>query len=240
MNLNFILQFAKFEGLSWVKRAPWTVIGYVSMPLALLFLIYVLSSGKLVEYAVAGGLVALISTTAIMIAGSSAVFRIQLRIQELLVATRMSKVEYMFGFALANLIFCIPGLTIYTVLGLYFSFFTPLTVLVTIVVLSMLTISIIAIALFMGSMFKNINSVWTLASMLGVILTMLPPTYYPYTLLPTPALYALSLSPVTPAAVILQGYYGLGPVNNYMFIVLAVETVAYFYIARTFTKWREN
>ncbi len=240
MNFNFVLQFAKFDGLSWIKRAPWTVVGYSAMPLALLFLIYILSGGKLVGYAVAGGLVATISTTSIMIAGSSAVFRIQLRLQELLVATRIDRMEYMLGFAIANLIFCIPGLVIYAGLGIYFGFFTPLTVLVTMAVLFMLTIAIIAIAFFMGSIFRNINSVWTTASMLGVILTMLPPTYYPYTLLPTPVLYVLSLSPVTPAAVLLQGYYGLAPVNNYMFIILGVETIAYFYIAKRFTRWREN
>ena len=240
MRINFILALAKFDGWSWLKRAPATTIGYTAMPLALLFLIYILSGGKLVEYAVAGGLIALMSTTAIMVAGSTAVFRIQLRIQDLLVATNATKVEYMFGMAIANLIFCVPGLIIYSALGLWFGLFTPLTVLITIVVLIMLTIAVISIAVFVGSMFNSISSVWTTASMLGVILTMIPPTYYPYTLLPTPILYIAALSPVTPASVILQGYYGLEPINNYMFIILFAEAVIYFALARKYSRWGDG
>jgi ABC-2 type transport system permease protein len=240
LRINFILALAKFDGYSWLRRAPATTIGYTSMPLALLFLIYVLSGGRLVEYAVAGGLVALMSTTAIMVAGSTAVFRIQLRIQDLLVATNATKVEYMFGMAVANLIFCVPGLIIYAVLGLYFGLFTPVTVLITAIVLLLLTVAVISIAVYVGSIFKSISSVWTTASMLGVILTMIPPTYYPYTLLPKPILYIVALSPVTPASVILQGYYGLAPVNNYMFLVLFAEAVIYLSLARKYSRWGDN
>lgn len=240
MNLNFIFDFAKFEGWSWVKRSPWTAIGYIATPLALLVLIYILSSGKLIEFAVAGGMIALIATSAIMSMGSIALFKIQLRLQDLLIATKIDKADYMFGFSMSSLMFCVPGMIVYVILGLYFGLFTPLSVIVTLVVLSMLTVAIISIAFFMGSLLRNINGTYTVAGIMGVILTMLPPTYYPYTYLPKALLYLFMLSPVTPAAVLLQGYYGLEPINNYMFIVLAADTVIYFFISRKFTKWRDN
>ncbi|MDE1852018.1 MAG: ABC transporter permease [Candidatus Micrarchaeota archaeon] len=240
MKVSFILEMARFEGLSWVRRSPETAIGYAATPLALLFLIYVLSGGKLIEYAIVGGFVAQIGTSAIMTAGSIGTFRIILKLQDLLIATKISKVDYVLGLALANMIFCAPGLAIYAAIALYLGLFTVTNVLITVVVIGLVLMAMMPISFFVGSIFRRTNGIWTTASVLAVALTMLPPSYYPYTLLPKPLLYALMISPVTPGAMILQGYYGISPINNYAFAVLAIEAVLYFVLAGKFTPWGDK
>ena len=237
MNLRFIVNFARFDGIAYVKRSPMNSLSYVAMPLALLLLIYILSSGKLVEYAVAGGVIALMTTIAMTVTGETAFFKLELKLQDLIVATKADKIDYMIGMGLGNIIFAGPGLVIYGALGLFFGLFTPLNVLVTIVVLLLLVLAATSMAFFIGSFLKNTRSVWAISGILAVIFTMLPPTYYPYTILPQPMLYLLMFSPVTPAAILLQGYYGLGPINNYMFIVLMAEAAVWLYIAKRFTRW---
>ena len=74
-------------------------------------------------------------------------------------------------------------------------------------------------------------------------------TFYPYTYLNNSSsllIYVLSISPVTPAAVIAQTLFGLPgiPFNAWMlefsFSVLILETVVFFAIAKYLIRWREN
>jgi ABC-2 type transport system permease protein len=80
-------------------------------------------------------------------------------------------------------------------------------------------------------------------------MTVIPPTFYPYTYLlgkfgQNGLIYALSLSPATPAAVSAQIFFGLEPWNYNEFItmviIMLIETTVYFAIAKYLTRWREH
>ena len=87
---------------------------------------------------------------------------------------------------------------------------------------------------------KRMRNIWSLSSMLSVIFTMVPPLFYPYTLLPKGLLYVFMLSPVTLASIMLQNAAGLTPYLWYALPVLVIETVVLFAVAKPLTRWRSK
>ncbi|MEM0139161.1 MAG: hypothetical protein QXZ44_00900 [Ferroplasma sp.] len=89
MNIRFILSMAWYYGIKTVTRGPSYLIASLATPLTLLFLVFVLSHGALVKFAIVGGLIAFVGSVGLSGAGDSAFFRLQLRIQDLYVASEI-------------------------------------------------------------------------------------------------------------------------------------------------------
>ncbi len=240
MNPKFSLYFAWYYGFRVIGRGPSYVIASIATPLTLLFLVYVLSSGTLVQYAVIGGFVTLVAANGLTSASDAAFMRLQAKIQDLFVATSISSIDYMIGLTLSFLLFTVPGLALYSVLAVLYHLFTPLRIAIMIGVLIMLTLSTSAISFIIAGSIKHIRNIWGITGILSIIMTILPPTFYPYTFLPKYILYALAISPATPAAIILQGTFGLSPEFYTMIFVLLGETAIYLSLAKYFTRWREK
>lgn len=240
MNPKFSLYFAWYYGFRVIGRGPSYVIASIATPLTLLFLVYVLSSGTLVQYAVIGGFVTLVAANGLTSASDAAFMRLQAKIQDLFVATSISSIDYMIGLTLSFLLFTVPGLVLYSVLAVLYHLFTPLRIVIMIGVLIMLTLSTSAISFIIAGSIKHIRNIWGITGILSIIMTILPPTFYPYTFLPKYILYALAISPATPAAIILQGTFGLSPEFYTMIFVLLGETAIYLSLAKYFTRWREK
>ncbi|BAB59668.1 hypothetical protein [Thermoplasma volcanium GSS1] len=240
MNLRYISLFAWYYGFRAVKRGPSYLISAMSTPLALLFLIFIISRGKLLDYALVGGFIGLVSSVSLSSAGDAAFLRLQLRIQDLFVATSISPTDYMFGLTLSYFVFSIPGLVVYVILGIIFHVFTFIGVLVLVAVLILLTISTSSISFIVSGLISHVRNVWGIAGILSVVMTVLPPTFYPYYIIPKAFLYALSVSPAASAAVIVQGAFGLSPILMQMLYIFILETIIYAFLGRVMIKWHSE
>ena len=159
MNPKFSLYFAWYYGFRVIGRGPSYVIASIATPLTLLFLVYVLSSGTLVQYAVIGGFVTLVAANGLTSASDAAFMRLQAKIQDLFVATSISSIDYMIGLTLSFLLFTVPGLVLYSVLAVLYHLFTPLRIVIMIGVLFMLTLSTSAISFIIAGSIKMIYDV---------------------------------------------------------------------------------
>ncbi len=231
---------AWYYGFRTISRGPSYIIASLSAPLTLLFIIYIISSGSLVPYAVIGGFISLVASVALSSSGDAAFFRLQLRIQDLFVASSITPVDYILGLTVSYLVFSMPGIALYIGLGLLYHLFTPFSSIALALILITLVLSTSSISFIIASSIGHIRNVWGIAGILSIVMTVLPPTFYPYTYLPTYAIYALSISPATPAAVLAQGAFGLSPLHVGMIYVLVGETVVYYALARYLTRWREK
>lgn len=240
MNLRFSLAFAWYYGFRTIKRGPSYVIASLSSPLTLLFLIYIISHGELIRYAVVGGFLGLVASVSFASVADAAFLRIQLRIQDLFVATSISPTDYILGLTLSYLIFSMPGIILYAIIGALIHIFTIESIVALILLLVMLTISTAGLSMAIGGAVNHIRNVWGISAIMSVVLTVLPPTFYPYTDLPKYIIYILSISPTTPAAVLAQGFFGFEPIMYIMIPIMVVESVIFFTLARFFTRWREN
>ena len=240
MNRKFIWSFAKFNGVSWLRENPWSVLANIVSPCCLLVIIYLISGGSFIDYAVVGGTVAIIASTTLTSTGQSALFKLEFKIQDLLVSTKVSILDYVSAFTVAQLVFASPGIAFFTILSIALHIFTPLRFATTLVVGVILAITTVSIGVFVGTKIKRTIGMWAISGIMSSLLTLLPPTFYPYKVLPTWVLYVLSVSPITPAAVILQGAYGLGKVDNIMWFVLIGEFIFYVCLVKKFATWTEK
>lgn len=240
MNPRFSLYFAWYYGFRVIVRGASYVIASIATPLTLLFLVFILSRGELVQYAVIGGFVTLIASNGLTSASDAAFLRLQAKIQDLFIATSISSVDYMIGLTMSFLLFTTPGIVLYSALAILYHLFNPVRVLILVATLFLLALSTSAISFIIAGAIKHIRNVWGITGILSIIMTVVPPTFYPYTFLPKYVVYALAISPATPAAIILQGSYGLSPELLVMVPILLLETVIYLSLAKYFTKWREK
>lgn len=240
LNLRFILAMAVYYGLYTIPRGFSYVIASMSLPITMLFLVGLISQGRLIEYAIIGGFISIVSTNALSSAGDAAFLRLELKFQDLLVASSVNKIDYMLGLILSYFFFSLPGVAIYVALGIYFKIFTVYRSFVLFLLMLSLLFSESSLAFIIAGLMKHIRNVWGIVSILSIILSVIPPIFYPYTFLPKPILYLLAFSPATPAAVIAQAAFGLQPMNVYMPLALIIETVAYFALGLSFIRWKEK
>ncbi len=248
MNLKFILYFSWYYGVKIIIRGPSYIIASLVTPLTLLFVVYVLTHGALVEFAVVGGMITLIASIGLQSAGDATFMRLQLRIQEMYVASQVTPIDYMLSMTLSFLAFSIPGIVVYSFLGAYYNLYDLATTFYMIFLIIILILSTSAISFIISSMVNHVRNIWGITAVLSIVMTVIPPTFYPYTDLQgklgtNGLIYMMSLSPATPAAVSAQMFFGLEPMNNNLFltmvIILLVETAVYFAIAKYLTRWRE-
>ncbi|EQB68837.1 MAG: daunorubicin ABC transporter ATP-binding protein [Cuniculiplasma sp. C_DKE] len=249
MNLKFIFTFAWYYGVKVIVRGPSYIIASLVTPLTLLFVVYVLTQGALVQYAVVGGMITLIASIGLQSAGDATFMRLQLRIQEMYVASEVTPIDYMLSMTLSFLAFSIPGIVVYSFLGSYYHLYNIFTALYMLFLIFILILSTSAISFIISSLVNHVRNIWGITSILSIVMTVIPPTFYPYTYLlgkfgQNGLIYALSLSPATPAAVSAQIFFGLEPWNYNEFItmviIMLIETIVYFAIAKYLTRWREH
>ena len=240
MNIKFILAMAWYYGVKTIIRGPSYLIASLATPLTLLFLVFVLSHGTLIKFAIVGGLIAFIGSVGLSGAGDSAFFRLQLRIQDLYVPSNVSAFDYMAAFTMSYLVFSVSGIALYVYLGYVYNLFTVYDTIMMVFVMLLLIISTTSISFIISGSIKHLRNIWGITGILTILTSILPPTFYPYSYVPRVFLYIIALSPTTPAAVIAQGAFGLSPELNIMLYVLIIETVVYAILARILVKWREN
>lgn len=248
MNPKFILHFSFYYGIKAILRGPSYIIASLVTPLTLLFVVYILTAGKLVEFAVVGGMISLIASIGLQSAGDATFFRLQLRMQELYVASEVTPIDYMLAMTISFLAFSIPGIVVYSLLGAYYGLYSLTTSAFMAFLIFMLILSTSAISFIISGLIKHVRNVWGITSILSIVMTIIPPTFYPYVDLQgrlgtNGLIYLLSLSPATPAAICAQMFFGLTAWNGNMFFTMIIfligETAIYFSIAKFLTRWRE-
>ncbi len=142
MNPKFVLYFAWYYGFYVIKRGPSYLLASLSLPLTLLFMVTIFTHGTLIAFAIAGGPIAIVAANSINGAADAAFFRIQIRIQDLYVATSLTSQDYMLALSMSYLVFSLPGIVLYAILGAYFKVFTLSSALPIIGILILLTLAI--------------------------------------------------------------------------------------------------
>ncbi|MGC8569551.1 MAG: ABC transporter permease [Nitrososphaeria archaeon] len=240
MNLRFIVAMGLYYGLYTITRGFSYVVASMSLPLTMLFLVGMISRWQLIKYAVIGGFISIVSTNALSSAGDASFLRLELKFQDLMVTTSISKTDYMLGLMLSYLFFSIPGIAIYAAIGTIIGMFTVLRAAGLFLIILSLLISETSLAFIIAGMMKHIRNVWGIVSILSIILSVIPPIFYPYTYLPRIYLYALSVSPATPGAVLAQALFGLQPFEISSLLILLAETAVYFVLGLMFIRWKER
>ncbi|ABP94526.1 MULTISPECIES: ABC transporter permease [Metallosphaera] len=240
MNLRYVLAFAWFYGYSFLKRGYTYVFSYLITPLSILFLVYVLSRGALLQYAVVGGLISVVATNSVVSLSDVVMLRKEMKLQDMLVATRIGPAEYMLGLATANLIFSSVGMIVYVILGLILHVFSITSALISFLIACYLNYSMTGLAFIIGTFVPYTRHSWAISGVLGTVFTIIPPIYYPYSELHGIVAYLSLVIPSSPASVITQGVTGLTNFNVIALLLFLVEGPLFVLLAMKTSRWREK
>ncbi|QKR00246.1 ABC transporter permease [Metallosphaera tengchongensis] len=240
MNWKFIFTFAWFYGYSFLRRGYSYVFSYLITPLSILFLVYVLSRGSLLQYAIVGGLIAVVSTNSVVSLADVVMLRKEMRIQDMLIATKVGPAEYMLGLSTANLIFSSVGMLAYVALGLLLGVFTPLSALLDFLIAVYLNYSLTGLAFIIGTLIPYTRHSWAVSGVMGTVLTIIPPVYYPFSVLKGIVEYLSLAIPSSPASVLSQSVAGLTQANPLATLLFFIEGPFFIALAVKLARWREK
>ncbi len=231
-----------FIGWRWVWRSPAAAIVPLLQPFFFLYFLHVIAPPELFPLQVAGAMLFSTQNIGSWCLSDSAVFRIELRLQDIFVASPVDKVRYLFGIAFSNLIPAMPAIV---VLGIILSMVTAVSLFGWIVLIAcILTIWILysAIGIAVSSRLRSQREVWPVGNLIFTLLGILSPLYYPISRLPSGWGEIARLLPATYAALLVQGALGLEPSTNFavdgglLILSAAVGLVAAWWLY----EWRER
>ena len=111
-----------FIGWRWVWRSPAAAVVPLLQPFFFLYFLSMITDSRLFPLQVAGAMLFSTQNIGSWCLSDSAVFRIELRLQDIFVASPHDKLRYLFGVAFSNLIAALPAILL---LGVIFGMVTP-------------------------------------------------------------------------------------------------------------------
>src|SRR5438874_7338665 len=111
---------AYVTGFLWLRRNPMSMVFTAVSPFSLLFVLFVVSNGHYIQFAVAGSLVMALVGYGLALGQDISFYKTEYKVQDIFVASPVSSLTYMSGLVLSELLFGLPALIVLTLLAIYF------------------------------------------------------------------------------------------------------------------------
>jgi ABC-2 type transport system permease protein len=230
-------------GILWLRRNPISLVFTAISPFSLLFVLFVISQGHYVHFAVAGSLVMALVGYGLSLGQDISFYKTEYKIQDIFVASEVSPLTYMMGLALSELLFGLPALV---VLGFLVFLFGGSLQAIPLLVATVLLIwaSMSALGFFLSSHMLHMRNATQVISFVNVVVAVLPPVYYSVMTLPESLRIVAYAIPTTHASLLLQAIMGEKvPIDWSPLLGLTVQLLylaAFVSLAKVKAIWREN
>jgi len=213
-------------GWRWISRNPAVAITPVLLPFIFLYFLSLISPPSLLPLEIVGAMLFTMQNIGSWTLGDSAFWRIECSLQDMFVASPLSRIRYLFGIAFSNLIAMLPALAILTVLLAWVGGergypLTPLVGVALFAALVTLWVLFSSIGIAISSRIQTQREIWPVGNLTFTILGMLSPLYYPLSSLPPIWQDAARFLPTTYAALLVQGALGITPATPLEMLVYA-------------------
>jgi ABC-2 type transport system permease protein len=246
--LRSIWAIVAVNGFLPMKRQPLYLVNTLTSPFSFLFLIFIISQGRLLGYGVAGGMVLTVLSIGTSLQSDLTHYRQDLKLHEMMVASPVGPGTYVTGMALSEFMFSLPGMVVFVVLSVLYTHyvFGVLSVLIILATLILVWIFATSLGFTLATYLADVRETFAVSPIISIFLTVVPPVYYPIGYLPIwlqPIAYA---APTTWAANLVQGALGLGTVQLSLDRglldagVLLLTAAILFVIAWKKAQWRES
>jgi ABC-2 type transport system permease protein len=236
-------------GWRWISRNPAVAITPVLLPFIFLYFLSLISPPSLLPLEIVGAMLFTMQNIGSWTLGDSAFWRIECSLQDLFVASPLSRIRYLFGIAFSNLIAMLPALAILAVLltwvgGMHGYPMTPVGGLALFVALGTMWVLFSSIGIAISSRVKTQREIWPVGNLTFTILGMLSPLYYPLSALPPLWQDVARFLPTTYAALLVQGALGITPASPTQLLLyagaLGLSAVVGLAITLRLYKWGET
>jgi ABC-2 type transport system permease protein len=237
-----VFLIAYMTGVLWLRRNPMSLVFTAISPFSLLFVLFVVSEGQYIHFAVAGSLVMALVGYGLALGQDISFYKTEYKVQDVFVASPVSPLTYMVGLALSELLFGLPALIVLATLVVYFGSVFSIPLLVATILLIWGAMS--AMGFFLSSHMLHMRNATQVISFVNVILAVLPPVFYSIDVMPEvlrPLAYAV---PTTHSSLMLQYIMGMPIAADWSlgfgFAIQIVYLVGFITLAKTKAIWREN
>jgi ABC-2 type transport system permease protein len=229
-------------GILWLRRNPVSLFFSAISPFSLLFVLFIVSNGQYLQFALSGSLVMALVGYGLALGQDISFYKTEYKIQDVFVASPVTALTYMTGLALSQILFGLPALMVLTFITAYLG--TSISVLP----LLILTIFLIwgamsAIGFFLSSHMLHLRNATQIISFVNVILAVLPPVFYSVERLPLELQYIAYTVPTTHASLMLQYIMGIPTPEGWnVELGLAVQVIyliGFVLLAKTKAVWRD-
>src|ERR671932_1869350 len=220
-----VFLIAYLTGVLWLRRNPLSMVFSAISPFSLLFVLFVVSNGQYIQFAIAGSLVMALVGYGLALGQDISFYKTEYKVQDVFVASPVSPLTYMVGLALSELLFGLPALIVLATLVVYFGSVFSIPLLVATILLIWGAMS--AMGFFLSSHMLHMRNATQVISFVNVILAVLPPIFYPINIVPEvlrPLAYAV---PTTHASLILQYIMGMPTPAGWSVVVGLVVQIVY-------------
>lgn len=205
-------------GWRWISRNPAVAITPILLPFIFLYFLSLISPPSLLPLEIVGAMLFTMQNIGSWVLGDSATWRIECAIEDLFVASPLTRIRYLFGIAFSNLIAMLPALAILTILlawagGREGHPLTPFVGVVLLGSLAVLWVLFSSIGIAISSRVRTQREIWPVGNLTFTILGMLSPLYYPLSALPPVWQDVARFLPTTYAALLTQGALGITPAS---------------------------
>ncbi|MGC2289961.1 MAG: ABC transporter permease [Thermoplasmata archaeon] len=237
------------NGILPMRAQPLYLLNTIASPLAFLFFVDIASKGALYPFALTGGMILTILTTGTGIQADLVHFKQDLKFTDVVVASPVEAPVYVAGMAFSEFVYAIPGLAVFLLLSIGVLDYTLVGTLTLAGALVLIWAFSAALGFTIATYFSDIRETFVFSPLISLIMTTLPPVYYPIGYIPPAYRWAAYLSPTTYAADLI--HRALCAVGSACYEtpswsataldwgVLLGLTAVLFFLAATKARWRE-
>jgi ABC-2 type transport system permease protein len=237
------------NGILPMRAQPLYLLNTIASPLAFLFFVDIASKGALLAFAITGGMILTILTTGTGIQADLVHFKQDLKFTDVVVASPVEAPVYVAGMAFSEFVYAIPGLVVFVLLSIGVLDYTLLGSVTLFGALVLIWAFSAALGFTIATYFSDIRETFVFSPLISLVMTTLPPVYYPITYIPPSLRWAAYLSPTTYAAdLVHRGLCAAGSACYEVpswsaealdWGVLVGLTAVLFFLAATKARWRE-
>ncbi|MDV3244804.1 MAG: ABC transporter permease [Nitrososphaerales archaeon] len=233
-----------YLGIVPMIRIP-TLLPFVfATPFTILFILYVNGNPAAFQYGVAGAITMTVSQQGLFLGADLTNYKIEHKFQSMVVASPVTPLTYMFSVALSELVFAAPAVAILlAVVASTTSGIAPVAILQILAVVLMTWVTTSSIGFFLSTYLLNTRTAFLTVSFISILLSILPPVFYPIRVIPEQVRWLASLVPTTHSSVLIQNAVGLpvaGSEATVSWLALPAFTATFLLLALYKAKWREN
>lgn len=240
--LRTILSFSYYTGILVVIRQPSMIVFSSTTPFAFVFFLFVVGGRNYLPFGAIGATITTLVSAGLFLGADATMYRIQYKYQDYCVASPISAVDYLMGLSLGEVTFVAPSLAVIFALYAYLGLINwnfPLVV----VVMVFAWVLASSLGFFLSTFILQNRSAFTITSLVTTLLTVLPPIYYPITMIPKSFRFVAYFVPTTHLSILIQSMLGL---ERYSFSQIELSwfaligfTLFFLVLATWKARWRQ-
>lgn len=226
-----------------MENYPVMLVNALLAPFSILVIIVLVSHGGLIDVGIEGALIMTMISAGIGMQGDLSHLKNDMKLQDMVVSSPTSSLTYVAGMGLSELVFSAPVMLLLAILAAIYIQPTLMQTAIIIGVMALTFIFSVMLGFVLSTLTSDVVQSWGFSGIVSVVLSTLPPVYYPLSYIPMPFQYLAYISPTTYAAEIAQsaiGYISVPPMNLAIdWLVLIAVCVALIVVAWKKARWRE-